>query len=110
MGRTGRRWIAFYAPHVGHKVSRTRRMVPAEHDDEACAALLTAVRSVGALRIWHWRGHGGSQDLESWIFLVGWRLVRLHRETFMGLTITGSPSLVETLCAKAKVSSVVAVP
>jgi len=59
--------------------------------------LAIALAARKARRIWHRRSHAGSQELSRSWYLIGLRLLRVHAETYFGLAIIGSRSLVEDL-------------
>jgi chloramphenicol 3-O-phosphotransferase len=66
--------------------------------DEALYARLShALNARRARRLWHWRGHGGSQEISRAWYLIGASLLRVHAETYFDLAITGSRSVVEEL-------------
>ena len=90
-------------------MSRIARVVAPEYDEAACVGLLAVVQSAGGFRLWHRRGTGGSRDVESRGFLIGWRLLRIQRETYMGLSIAAPALFVKSLCAMDEVTSLVAV-
>ena len=63
------------------------------------AALTEALRGLGARRLFRWTGHGGSQELEVWWYRVGWRILRIRAETYVGLSVAGSARLISQLRA-----------
>jgi hypothetical protein len=67
--------------------------------------LSDALATRKARRIWHWRGHAGSQELSRSWYLIGLSLLRVHTETYFGLAIIGPRSLVEDLSRDVKKSS-----
>lgn len=72
----------------------------AEYDQALRRRLLDVLRSLGAKPTNQSFEVGGSQELQTLTALVGSRTIRVESETYIGLTITGDPELVEEVAAR----------
>ena len=80
-------------------MARVTCVLAPEHDERAVAALDAELARLRAVRLWRRAGHAGSQEIESrWDWVRG-RVVRTHRETYVGLTVMGAAALVEPIAA-----------
>ena len=80
-------------------MARATRVLAAEYDEGAAAALADALVERRARRLWRFAGMGGSQEVEICWYLVKGRMVRTERETFFGLKVIGPAALVDALTA-----------
>ena len=76
-----------------------------EYDEETRRTLATALQRVGARRVWGWRGMAGSQEVDRSWYLVGWRLLRISEETYLGATLRGPSALVERIAANMRAAA-----
>jgi hypothetical protein len=75
--------------------SNTLRVVLGdEYDEELRSTVVDVLRELGAQRRQRSAGVGGSQEVETLSFRVGEREIVVEAETYMGLSISGDPSLV----------------
>ena len=91
-------------------LSRFSAVIAKEHDQEAVLALDVVLREMGALRLWRWAGHAGSQEIEVRWYLIQFRFVTTRRETFVGLMLSGPRVLVEAIAADTLARIAVAAP
>lgn len=68
-----------------------------EYDDVLSAALVSVLRSRGAVGAGSSWGVGGSQEFETARVKVGDVLITIESETYMGLTIEGPKLIVEVI-------------
>lgn len=69
-----------------------------EYDDDLRNRLVDALRSLGGtLEGTPLRGVAGSQDFESMIVDIGGSQIRVEAETYIGLSISGNPQLVQRI-------------
>lgn len=68
-----------------------------EHDDTLRSVLVDALRELGATQQDHSWGLAGSQELEKLDILLEGETITIEAETFIGLSISGEPSLVDKI-------------
>jgi hypothetical protein len=69
-----------------------------EYDQDPRDALTVALREAGAVRLRYRRSVVG-HEIETWHYRVGFRLLRIEAETYLGLKIQGPARLVERIAA-----------
>jgi hypothetical protein len=72
-----------------------------EYDQNVRDALTEALRGAGAVRLRHHRFVVGN-EVETWWYRVGLRLLRIHAETYLGLKIQGPARLVDRIAAEVR--------
>jgi hypothetical protein len=76
-------------------VDDKRIVLGPEHDQSLQEALRDVLRGLGATSIRHDWGVAGSQQLEELAVDIGAQRVLVEAETYIGLSITGPPELVD---------------
>ncbi len=76
------------------------RVLAAEYDACARAALLDVLRELGAYVRPSLRGMAGSQQLESIEVKLDGRSLLVEAETYIGLSVTGEPDLVALVASE----------
>jgi hypothetical protein len=74
-----------------------RMVLGSEAEPPLRTALEKVLAARGARRLWSWRGHAGSQELERAWYLVRGGILRVHAETYAGLAILGPRRVVEDI-------------
>ncbi len=69
----------------------------AEYDEELFEAFAATLAAEGAVLLEKIQGVAGSQDVSIWKYLIGDEIVEVVSETYIGLTISGPPTVVERL-------------
>lgn len=75
----------------------TTKIIGDEFDRAVRDALRETLSQLGAIKRSGLQGVAGSQDLESMEFDLQGRLLVVEAETYVGLTISGAPDLVQTV-------------
>lgn len=81
----------------------------AEHDGNVRHVLTEALRRAGAVRLRH-RAYVAGGEVETWWYRVGFRPLRIHAETYVGLKIQGPARLVERIAAEVRESVIASEP
>ena len=76
-------------------VDDKRIVLGPEHDQDLRTALRDVLRTLGATSIRHDWGVAGSQEFEELAVDIGKQRVLVEAETYIGLSITGPPDLVD---------------
>lgn len=76
------------------------RVLGPEIDPELRAALLGALRGMGAEEVARNWGVAGSQEIETVEFMLDGRPLTVEAETFVGLSVTGEAGAVEEIVAR----------
>jgi hypothetical protein len=74
-------------------------LLGAEYDETLFRSVGRALQTMGASCSANSGGAGDSQDVGVWTFAIGPDELLLEAETYKGLSITGSPELVDKLVA-----------
>ena len=73
-----------------------------EYDDKLRERLLEVLQEMGAKPTDHWKGVGGSQELERLEVNLEAKSVVVEAETYVGLTITGDAVLVDDVARRVR--------
>ena len=88
--RAGRTWAS--------EMEGTKRLILGdEYDEELWATLGAVLKGLGGVVGQEWHGTGGSQEIDHFVVAVGDQEVVVEAETFVGITVSGPPDLVDEL-------------
>jgi hypothetical protein len=80
--------------------SQVKAVLGAEYDRELWTAVLQILRDLGAAEVGETWEVAGSQELQHLEVTVGNETVIVEGETYVGLSITGAPNLVNAITAR----------
>jgi hypothetical protein len=73
----------------------TTWLVGPEYDETIFKRLGNALSSMGFKTSDHWEGLAGSQEIQNWKFICNSGELTVEAETYVGLSVKGSPELVQ---------------